>query len=56
MSGGRAYRSDALHERYIRRWNLVGPPLRPSWEDLQPSCNAKLRAVGTPGRIGGTQR
>jgi SAM-dependent methyltransferase len=30
-----ANRSDALHENYLRRWNLVGPPLRPSWEDLQ---------------------
>jgi SAM-dependent methyltransferase len=35
VSEGRANRSDALHENYIRRWNLVGPPLRPYWEDLQ---------------------
>lgn len=34
MSDG-ANRSDGLHENYITRWNLVGPPLRPSWEDLQ---------------------
>jgi SAM-dependent methyltransferase len=34
MSEGRANRSDVLHESYISRWNLVGPPLRPSWEDL----------------------
>lgn len=35
MNDSRANRSDALHESYIRRWNLVGPPLRPSWEDLR---------------------
>ncbi len=52
MSDG-ANRSDALHENYIRRWNLVGPPLRPSWEDLQLIQEEIDELVPRPRRIGG---